>query len=150
MNSICHSQLKAYSTATQSCPPPPPWPSCRPVACKACLPPPPWLGHGPVAGKANPVTQATLTPIVFGLKKCPSGKGSQANLLIPAAVLWYTTMIWMMVKQKGYKVAAAAARSAKDMQLKALQQEMGLSSDKDGEELAPSTPQKAATWRPVV
>jgi hypothetical protein len=61
----------------------------------------------------------------------------------------------MMVKQKGCKVAAAAARAAKDRQFKALQQEIGLLSDKDGEEgddavLAPSTPQKAATWHLVV
>ncbi len=60
----------------------------------------------------------------------------------------------MMVKQKGCKVVAAAARVAKDRQCKALQQEMGLLSDKDGEEgddavLAPSTLQKATTQLPV-
>jgi hypothetical protein len=51
----------------------------------------------------------------------------------------------MMVKQKGCKVVAAVARTAKDVQFKALQQEMGLLLDEDGEEereakLAPSTP----------
>jgi hypothetical protein len=51
----------------------------------------------------------------------------------------------MMVKQKGHKVAAAAARATKDRHFKALQQEMGLLLDEDGEEsheakLAPSTP----------
>jgi hypothetical protein len=55
-----------------------------------------------------------------------------------------------MVKQKGCKAAAAAARATKDKQFKALQQDMGLSSDKDGEESAPINPQKAATWCLVV
>jgi hypothetical protein len=61
----------------------------------------------------------------------------------------------MMVKQKVSKVAAAAARATKDRQFRALQQEMGLLLDEDEEErdeaeLALSTPQKAATWRPAV
>jgi hypothetical protein len=55
-----------------------------------------------------------------------------------------------MVKQKGCKVVATAARATKDMQFKAFQQGMGLLLDKDGEESAPSTPPKMATWRPVV
>jgi hypothetical protein len=55
-----------------------------------------------------------------------------------------------MVKQKSHKVAAAEAQAAKDKQFKAFHQELGLLLDKDGEEPAPSTPQKAATWRPVV
>jgi hypothetical protein len=55
-----------------------------------------------------------------------------------------------MVKQKGHKVVVALTRATKDKQFKALQQEMGLLFDKDGEELALSTPQNTATWRPVV
>ncbi len=50
---------------------------------------------------------------------------------------------------------AAATRAAKDMQLNALQKRMGLLLDEEEEEgdeaeLAPHTPQKAATQLPVV
>ncbi len=55
-----------------------------------------------------------------------------------------------MVKQKSHKAAAAVAQATKDKQFKAFQQELRLSSDKDGEELAPSTPQMAAAQHPVV
>jgi hypothetical protein len=141
-NSICHSQLKAYSPAIQSPPPPPPWPRHSPVACNATvvtqvtpitiifvLTTSPSGGKSqatpatllPVAGKANPATQAILTPLIFIWKKGPSGRVSQVNLVIPTAVLWFTTRIRMMVKQKGCKVAAAAARATKDKQFKALQ-----------------------------
>ncbi len=47
-----------------------------------------------------------------------------------------------MVKQKGHKVVAAAARAAKNKQFKAFQQKTGLLSDKDGEESTPSTPRR--------
>jgi hypothetical protein len=49
-----------------------------------------------------------------------------------------------------HKAAAAAAWANKDRQFKAYQQELGLLSDNDGEELAPSIPQKAAAQHPVV
>ncbi len=136
MNSICHSQLTAYPLAMRSCsPPPPPWSSSSPVACKVTLVTQltpftsifvlmtsPSGGESQaatatpllVAGKANPETQAILTPLMFIWKKGPSERVSQANLVIPAAVLWCTTRIRMMVKQKGCKVAAAAARANKD------------------------------------
>jgi hypothetical protein len=55
-----------------------------------------------------------------------------------------------MVKQQNHNAAAAAAQVAKDKQLKAFQQELGLSLDENGEESAPSTPQKAAAWSLVV
>ncbi len=55
-----------------------------------------------------------------------------------------------MAKQRAHKKAVAAAQAAKDRQFKAYQQELGLLVNKDGEELAPSTPQKAAAWCPVV
>ncbi len=55
-----------------------------------------------------------------------------------------------MMKQKGHKVPAAAARAAKDKQFKAFQQELGLLLDEDREESAPRTLQKAATWHLVV
>ncbi len=38
-----------------------------PPASHSPLPPPLWLGCGPVAGKANPATQAILTPLILGL-----------------------------------------------------------------------------------
>jgi hypothetical protein len=47
------------------------------------------------------------------------------------------------------KAVAAAAQAAKDRQFRVFQEELGLSLDNDGEALAPSTPQKAAAWRPV-
>jgi hypothetical protein len=50
---------------------------------------------------------------------------------------------------RSHKEAVAAAQAAKDRQFRAFQEELGLSSDNDGEALAPSTPQKAAAWRPV-
>jgi hypothetical protein len=60
-----------------------------------------------------------------------------------------------MVKQKGQKVVAAAARAAKDRQVKALQKGMGLLLDKDEDERdeaesALRTPQNAAACRPVL
>jgi hypothetical protein len=55
-----------------------------------------------------------------------------------------------MVERKNHKAAAAAAQADKDKQFKAFQQEPGLLLDEDGEELAPSTPQKAAARHPVV
>jgi hypothetical protein len=55
-----------------------------------------------------------------------------------------------MAKQRAHKAAAAVAQAKKDRQFKAFQQEPGLLSDKDGEDLAPSTPQKAAAQCPVV
>jgi hypothetical protein len=50
---------------------------------------------------------------------------------------------------RSLKAVAAAAQAAKDRQCRAFQEELGLSSNNDGEALAPSTPQKAAAWRPV-
>jgi hypothetical protein len=47
------------------------------------------------------------------------------------------------------KAAVAAAQAAKDRQSRAFQEELGLSSDNDGEALAPSTPQKSAAWHSV-
>jgi hypothetical protein len=55
-----------------------------------------------------------------------------------------------MAKQRAHKAGAAVAQAAKDRQFKASQKELGLLLDEDGEELALSTPQKAAAWRPVV
>jgi hypothetical protein len=56
----------------------------------------------------------------------------------------------MMAKQRAHKAAAIAERAEKDRQFKAYQKELGLFLDEDGEESAPSTPQKAAAQRPVV
>ncbi len=69
---------------------------------------------------------------------------SQATLATPT-VPGCTTSWYPMVKQKGRKVAAAAGRSTKDRQFKALQKGMGFLSDKEkdeGEEaeLVPRTP----------
>jgi hypothetical protein len=50
---------------------------------------------------------------------------------------------------RSHKAAAAAAQAAKNRQFRAFQEELGLSLDDDGEALAPSTPQKAATRRPA-
>ncbi len=50
---------------------------------------------------------------------------------------------------RSHKAAAAAAQAAKDKQLKAFQEELGLLLDDDGEALALSTPQKDAARRPV-
>ncbi len=50
---------------------------------------------------------------------------------------------------RSLKAAAAAAQAVKDRRFRAFQVELGLSLDGDGEALAPSTPQKAAAWRPV-
>jgi hypothetical protein len=57
-----------------------------------------------------------------------------------------------MAKQRAHKAAAAAERAEKDREFKAYQKELEPLSDKDGEELALSTPppQKAATRRQVV
>jgi hypothetical protein len=55
-----------------------------------------------------------------------------------------------MAKQRAHKAAVAAVQAEKDTQFKAFQQELGLFLDKDGEELARSIPQTAATRRPVV
>ncbi len=50
---------------------------------------------------------------------------------------------------RSLKAAVAAAQAAKDRQFRAFQEVLGLSSDDDGEALAPSTPQKAAARHPV-
>jgi hypothetical protein len=50
---------------------------------------------------------------------------------------------------RSHKAAAAAAQAAKDRQFKAFQEDLGFLLDNDGEASAPSTPQKAAAWRPV-
>ncbi len=118
--------------------------------------------------RSNSSDSSNHITIIFVLTKSMSGGESQAapetplsgipgqvTLVTPAAVPRFTTRIQMMVKQKGRKVVAAVARAAKDKQFKALQQDMGLMSDEDGEEgheakLALSTPQKAATKHPVV
>jgi hypothetical protein len=50
---------------------------------------------------------------------------------------------------RSLKAVAAAAQAAKDRQCRAFQEELGLYLDNDGEALAPSTPQKAATQHPV-
>jgi hypothetical protein len=51
-----------------------------PPALCSCPPPPPWLGRDLVAGKANSATQATLSPLIFVLKKGPSGKAQVKEL----------------------------------------------------------------------
>jgi hypothetical protein len=66
---IFHPQVKTFPPALHSCPPPPLW-----------------QGYGPVACKATPVTQATLTPLIFVTRKDPSGKPSQATLVIATVV----------------------------------------------------------------
>jgi hypothetical protein len=70
----------------------------------------------------------------------------QGSAAVQASTIWRQ----MMAKQRAHKKAVAAAQAAKDRQFKAYQQELGLLVNKDGEELAPSTPQKAAAWCPVV
>jgi hypothetical protein len=95
------------------------------------------------SGRASQETLATLTLLILILKTGPAKKASQANLVIPAAVLWCTSWIRRMVKQKSHKAAAAAAQATKDKQFKAFQQELGLLLDKDRVELTPSTLQKA-------
>ncbi len=50
---------------------------------------------------------------------------------------------------RAHKAAVAAERAEKDRKFKAYQQELGLLSDNDGEEFAPSTPRRllhGAQW----
>ncbi len=142
---------------------PPLWPSCSlaagittVVTTQATLTPP-----GLITGKAtgrliaismNPATtQATLTPpgFITGKAATPFEKAKKVNqgsAAAQASIIWR----WMMAKQRAHKAAAAAAQAEKDRQFKAFQQELGLLLDKDGEESAPSTTQKAAARCPVV
>jgi hypothetical protein len=50
---------------------------------------------------------------------------------------------------RSLKAVAVAAQAAKDRRFRAFQEGLGLSSDNDGEALAPSIPQKTAARCPV-
>ncbi len=60
------------------------------------------------------------------------------------------SMILRQMMARSLKALAVAAQAAKDKCFRAFQEELGLTLDNNGEELAPSTPQKAVAWRPVV
>ncbi len=97
------------------------------------------------------MTQATLTllGLISGKAMGPSEKareGDQGSAAALASIIQRGTM----AKQRAHKAAVAAERAEKDRQSKAYQTGLGLLLDNDGEELAPSTPQKAAAWHPVV
>ncbi len=163
-NFILNPQQKAFPPAMQSRLPPPPWPSCSPVA-KACLLPPPRPSHRlPACITTTVTTQATLTPLGLITGKA-TGCGliaistdpakTQATITPPGLITGKATgpsekarewnqgseaaqplIIWRrtMAKQMAHKAAAAAERAEKDRQFKAYQKELGLLLDKDGEE----------------
>jgi hypothetical protein len=165
------SQQKAIPPATRSCLPPPPWPNCSQVTA-ACLHPPPLPSHRLPAGTTTiTMTQATLTPLGLTTGKATGqaiGHGPTAILADPAMTqATFTPLGWIPGKEMGplkkvkeaaaqastivrqmmaraHKAAAAAEKAEKDTQFKAYQQELGLLLNNDGEESAPSTPQKAA------
>ncbi len=87
-------------------------------------------------------TQATLTPLGLAPGRA-TGPTVKAKESTQASTISRRTMA------RSLKAAAAAAQAAKDRQFRAFQEEVGLSSNNDGEALAPSTPQKAAAWCPV-
>jgi hypothetical protein len=95
------------------------------------------------------MTQATLTPSglipgkAMGLSKKVK-KGNQGSAAAQASTIWRQTMA------RAHKAALATAQADKDRQFKVYQQELGLSVNDDGGESAPSIPQKAAAWCPVV
>jgi hypothetical protein len=99
-----------------------------------------WSSDSYIDGPA--MTQATLTPpgLIPGRVTGPSVKAKNAA---QASTILRQTMA------RSLKAVAAAAQAAKDRRFRAFQEELGLSSDDDGEASAPSTPQKAAAWRPV-
>jgi hypothetical protein len=82
MNSIYCPQVKAFPPASWSCPPPPWWPSCSPVALKATL-----VTH------VIPITIMFISTMSLSGREIqlvpaipPSGKLGQATPVIPAAV----------------------------------------------------------------
>jgi hypothetical protein len=163
---------KASPPVTRSCLLPPPWPSCSQAAAAR---PPLWPSHssppstmvavtivvtltplGLIIGKATgqaigrtatltaqATTQATLTPL-------GSTPGRATRPTVKAKESAQASMILRRMMARSLKAAAAAAQAAKDRRFRAFQEELGLSLDDNGKELAPSTPQKAAAWRPVV
>jgi hypothetical protein len=175
-NFTSNMQQRVIPPATQSCLPPPPWPSCSQVTAAHLLPPlqpscrlpagittavttqttltPPGLttgkvtGRGLIATSTDPATtQATFTPpgLVPGKATGPLEKArekNQGSAAAQASTIWRPTM----AKQRAHKAAAAAERA----EFKAYQKDLGLLLNEDGEELAPSTPQEAATRCPVV
>jgi hypothetical protein len=144
---------RSQAAATEPCPPP--WPSCcypagtTLAATTAAVLTPPGLTTGEATGQAishwtaisvgPAMTQAIHTPLglIPGRATCLLGKAKEAA--------WASTILrWMMARS--LKAAAAAAQAAQDRRFRTFQEESGLSLDNDGEALAPSTPQKAATW----
>jgi hypothetical protein len=87
-------------------------------------------------------TRATLTPL--GLTP-----GRATGPMVKAKEAAQVSTISRRMMARSLKAVAAAAQAAKDRRFRAFQEELGLSSDDDGEALAPSTPQKAAALRPV-
>jgi hypothetical protein len=87
-------------------------------------------------------TQATLTPLALipGRATGPSEKAKEAA---------QASMIARRTMARSHMAAAAVAQAAKDGHFRAFQEELGLLLDNDGEALAPSTPQKAATRCPA-
>ncbi len=174
MRSILSPPQKASPPATRSCLLPPPWPSrIQDTTARPCPPlpsssspagttlavttpvtlTPPGLTTGKATGQAigchqiatlvGPAnTCKTLTPLglVLGRATGPSRKAKEAA---------QASMILRWTMARSLKAAAAAAQAEKDRKFRAFQEELGLSLDDDGEALAPSTPQKAAAWRPV-
>jgi hypothetical protein len=174
-SSILPPSQKAIPPATRSCLLPPSWlsrsqataawphpplqPSCSlpagttTVATTPATLTPPGSKTGKATGQAidrhqtatstgPAMTRASLTPLglIPGRAMGPSGKAKEAAQVS-------TILRWTMARS--LKAAVAAAQAAKDRQLRTFQEELGLSSDDDGEALAPSTPQRAAAQRPA-
>jgi hypothetical protein len=174
-SSILPPQKKVIPPVTRSCLLPHLWPSCSQATATRPRPPPqpshslpagtttvattpatltpPGSTTGKATGQAigchqtatltGPATaRATLTPLglIPGRATGPSGKAKEAA---QASTISRRTMA------RSLKAVAAAAQAAKDRQFRAFQEELGLYLDNDGEASAPSTPQKAATQRPV-
>jgi hypothetical protein len=161
-SSILSPPQKASPPVTRICLLPPPWPSRSQAAAAQ---PPPWLScsspsgtmvavtivvtltpPGLIIGKATDqaigwtatltaeaATRATLTPL-------GSTPGRATGLTVKAkeAAQAFTILRWTMARS--LKAVVAAAQTAKDRHFRAFQEELGLSLDNNGEELAPSTP----------
>jgi hypothetical protein len=93
-----------------------------------------YLVQANLGGYATP--PGLITGKAMGLPE-KARKGNQGSAAAKASIIWR----WMMAKQRAHKAVAAEAQASKDRQFKAFQKKLGLLSDKDGEELAPSTPE---------
>jgi hypothetical protein len=111
---------------------------------------PPGLTTGKATGQAiGHRTATSMGPVTIQDIHTPLGliPGRATGLSGKAKEAAQMSMIARRMMARSHKAAAAAAQAAKDRQFRAFQEELGLSLDDDGEASAPSTPQKAATWR---